>query len=129
MAEVSSGLEVSAKCRVMMLGNTPPYMQQTKAEGGGVALTDLPGWDTNNKSGVTCRALGEHFQLLGPSSVNLIDWLLTKTEATSCAVYLYRQLPGAILQGICRSLRDLPQPDGQVLSVIILSEQVNNSSC
>lgn len=45
MTEVSSGLEVSAKCRVMMAGRTPPYMQQTEAEGGGVALT---GWDTTN---------------------------------------------------------------------------------
>lgn len=48
MAEVSSGLEVSAKCRVMMLGRTPPYMQRTKSEGGGVALTRLSGWDTTN---------------------------------------------------------------------------------
>lgn len=48
MVEVSSGLEFSAKCRVMMLGRTPPYMQQTKAEGGGVVLTGLSGWDTTN---------------------------------------------------------------------------------
>lgn len=48
MAEVSSGLEVSAKCRVKMLRRTPAYMQQTEAERGGVAPTRLPGWDTTN---------------------------------------------------------------------------------
>lgn len=48
MAEVSSGLVISAKCRVTLLGRTPPFMQQTEAEGGGVALTGRPGWDTTN---------------------------------------------------------------------------------
>lgn len=48
MVEVSSGLEVNAKCRVMMLGRTPSYMKQTRRVGVGVAPTGLPGWDTTN---------------------------------------------------------------------------------
>lgn len=70
---------------------------------------------------MTCRTLGGHFQFLGPRSANLMDWLLTKTEETSSVVYFNGQPLGAELQGICRSLRDLPQPDDQVLSVIMLS--------